>query len=67
MKVTISEDRKTATDINGAIYILNGITIKKERGSDNFYSHTTSFFKAACSPNTTHYAMLLPDEKINII
>lgn len=66
MKVTIQKDGKTAKCDKGEIYHIHNLIIRKDKGTDETYPPSSSFFKAACPSGTKHHAEILTGKLINV-
>ena len=66
MKITVMRDGVSGKDEHGDIYKINGLVIKKDRGSNILYSPDDNFFKVACPYNTSHDATVNEDETVNL-
>jgi hypothetical protein len=65
MKVTILKDGLTAKDVDGNLYKVKGITLKKDDGRNEiFYENTSKFYKVACPSDTVHNADLIKGNEI---
>ena len=68
MKVIIQKGQKTAIDLKGNIYSIEGLEIVKQAsGIRIFYGLNDPYYKAVAAPNTTSTSYELPSDNIMLL
>jgi len=67
MKVTINKDEKTVTDLNGNIYEIAGLLIRKPKSKDVFYGPDSPMCKAVVFRGLEEEAIDLGNGKVNLV